>query len=355
MSQTCCRDCKGKIREHIASILPFRVLEAASDKPLRISGVAMAAGISRNFNVYTTEELLSFAPALVGAPVYIEHVAVDSAAGKVTKCTYDPTSRCLLYEAEIYDPVIAEKIRNGLIQHVSVGADYDALDVVDAKIPHGLSKPELSLVAVPGIPETNIQVLEHLRESLGHHDHGKVKLRVKEALGEAEFFCVFCSNPADYFVSICQPCVDKFSVPAAYFVGVEKLEEKDIENISEKVATKIGEKSSIEVAKLKIELSEAKAKLAEAEGKVKVAEGACVEVKGKLAVANKAFEDLKKLVPGLDLLKDPPALMAVSEALADFQSLRLSPMVENCSGFSQRMGMDIRNKILKYEAKLRAI
>ena len=58
--------------------------------------------------------LQSFAPKLVGAPVYIEHVAVDSAAGKVTKCTYDPTSRCLLYEAEIYDPVIADKIRNGL-------------------------------------------------------------------------------------------------------------------------------------------------------------------------------------------------------------------------------------------------
>ena len=234
MSQTCCRDCKGKIREHVASLLPFKVLEAASGKPLRISGVAMAAGMSRNFNVYTTEELQSFAPALVGAPVYIEHVAVDSAAGKVTKCTYDPTSRCLLYEAEIYDPVIADKIRNGLIQHVSVGADYDALDVVDAKIPHGLSKPELILVAVPGIPETNIQVLEHLKESLAHHDHGKVKLKAKEALGEAEVFCVFCSNPADYFVSICQPCVDKFSVPAANFVGVEKLEEKDIENICRK-------------------------------------------------------------------------------------------------------------------------
>jgi hypothetical protein len=32
------------------------------------------------------------------------------------------------------------------------------LDKVDAKIPHDLSKPELSLVAVPGIPETNLSV-----------------------------------------------------------------------------------------------------------------------------------------------------------------------------------------------------
>ena len=338
MSQSCCRDCKGKNREHIASLLPFKVLEAALGKPLRISGVAMAAGMSRNFNVYTPEELQSFAPLLVGAPVYIEHVAVDSAAGKVTKCTYDPTSRCLLYEAEIYDPVIADKIRNGLIQHVSVGADYDALDVVDAKIPHGLSKPELSLVAVPGIPETNIQVLEHLKESLANQNNGKVKLKVGEALGEAEVFCVFCSNPADYFVSICQPCVDKFSVPTANFVGVEKLEEKDIENVAEKVAIKIGEKSFLEFEKLKTELTAVKAKLVEAEDKAKSAEGACLETNGKLAVANKAVEDLKKLMPGLDLLNDPPVLMAVSEALADFQSLRLSPMVENCSGFSQHMG-----------------
>jgi uncharacterized protein YhaN len=147
--------------------------------------------------------------------------------------------------------------------------------------------------------------------------------------------------------------------------GVELLEEKELCEIAEKIAAKIGEKNISELeklktelnesaAKLKAELSDAKAKLAEIEGKGKVAEDARVEVNGKLTVANKTLEGLKKLMPGLDLLKDPPVLMAVSEALADFQSLRLSPMVENCSGFSQHMGMDIRNKILKYEAKLRA-
>lgn len=157
MSQDGCTNCKH-VREHVASLLPFKVLESVVGKLLRIGGVAMAAGMSRNFNVYTPEELQAFADKLVNAPVYIEHVAVDSAAGKVTKCTYDPASRCLLYEAEIYDQTIADKIRNGLIQHVSVGADYDAIDVVDAKVPHGLFNPELSLVAVPGIPETETDV-----------------------------------------------------------------------------------------------------------------------------------------------------------------------------------------------------
>jgi hypothetical protein len=184
-----CKDCK-RVREHVASLLPFKVLESAADKPLRIGGVAMAAGMSRNFNVYTPEELQTFASKLVGAPVYIEHVAVDSAAGKVTKCTYDPTSRCLNYEAEIYDQGIADKIRNGLIQHVSVGADYDALDIVDAKVPHGLFNPELSLVAVPGIPETNINVLEALMQ--GHDNERKV---VK--IGS----CIACGGKADYLVS----------------------------------------------------------------------------------------------------------------------------------------------------------
>ena len=166
MSQGCgCKDCK-RVREHVASLLPFKVLEAAAGKPLRISGVALSAGVSRNFNVYTVEELQDFAEKLVNSPMYIEHVAVPNAIGKVTKAFYDSVSRCLMYEAEVYDQALADKIRNGLIQHVSVGADYDALDVVDAKVPHGLHNAELSLVAVPGIPEANIRVLERLREQL---------------------------------------------------------------------------------------------------------------------------------------------------------------------------------------------
>jgi len=234
-----CKDCKS-FREHVASLLPFKVLESAVDKPLRIGGVAMAAGMSRNFNVYTPEELQVFADKLVNAPVYIEHVAADSATGKVTKCTYDPASRCLLYEAEIYDQTIADKIRNGLIQHVSVGADYAALDVVDAKVPHGLFNPELSLVAIPGIPETNVQVLEHL-------------------------------------------ATDK--------KAVESLKEKEMDLIAEKVVLKISEKSSLENEKLKTQLSEAKSKLTESEGKIKVSEAARDEANGKLAVAIKQLRN----------------------------------------------------------------
>ncbi|MEM2593016.1 MAG: hypothetical protein QXI60_10560 [Thermofilaceae archaeon] len=148
--------------EHFIAVLPFKVVEKIVDKPLRIRGVALTAGISRNLNIYLPEELEAFAERLVSAPVYIEHVAVPNAVGKVVNAHWD--GRNLWYEAEIYDDEVAEKIRRGLIRHVSIGADYERLDVVDGKIPRGLHNAELSLVAVPGIPEANIQIVERLVE-----------------------------------------------------------------------------------------------------------------------------------------------------------------------------------------------
>ncbi|MCW3998942.1 MAG: hypothetical protein NWE93_01725 [Candidatus Bathyarchaeota archaeon] len=268
------------LHEHIASILPFRVLEATEGKPLRIAGVAMTAGMSRNHNVYTPEELQAFAPKLIGSPLYLEHVTVNNAIGKVTNCTFDAQTKGLLYEAEIYDPTIAEKIRNGLIQHVSVGADYDTLD--SANVPHGLHNAEMSLVAVPGIPETNIQVLESLRN------------------------------------------------------GVEGLDEKDIESVAEKVAAKIGEKNSLEIDGIKTKLSETEGKLVAAEG--------------KLAEANRTVEQLKQLVPGVDLLKNPSKLMPVSEAVKMVKEVLPAPMIQRSWRLGpQRMCQDLQRVIHKLE------
>jgi hypothetical protein len=149
------------VRRHVSAILPFHVLEKIVDKPLRISGIAMTAGMSRNFNIYMPEELQNFANKLVSAPVYVEHVSVPNAVGKIVETSWNGQN--LWYQAEIYDEETAEKIRKGLIRHVSIGADYETIDILDGKIPHGLHNAELSLVAVPGIPETNIQILEKLQ------------------------------------------------------------------------------------------------------------------------------------------------------------------------------------------------
>ena len=148
-------------KEHVYAVLPFTIAEKIMEKPLRIRGVAMTAGMSRNFNIYAPDELQAFAGKLVDAPVYIEHVTTANSVGKVAKTEWD--GQRLWYEAEIYDEEIAEKIRSGLIRHVSVGADYETLDIVDGKIPHGLCNAEVSLVAVPGISETNIRIIEALQ------------------------------------------------------------------------------------------------------------------------------------------------------------------------------------------------
>ncbi len=148
-------------RERVYAILPFEIKEKIAEKPLRIGGVALTAGMSRNFNLYTPEELQTFAGKLVDAPMYIEHVSVPNAVGKVTKTEWDGQN--LWYEAEVYDEETADKIRKGLIQHVSVGADYETVDFLNGKVPHGLHNAEISLVAVPGMPDTNIQVMEKLQ------------------------------------------------------------------------------------------------------------------------------------------------------------------------------------------------
>jgi len=174
------------VREHVSVILPFKVLEKIVDKPLRICGVAMTAGMSRNLNIYKPEELQSFANKLVSAPVYVEHVAVPNAVGKIVKTEWDGQN--LWYEAEIYDKETAEKIRKGLIGHVSVGADYETIDVLDGKIPHGLYNAELSLVAVPGIPEANIQIIEKLQ----------VKEQASEPIIAGEYVLGFCQDASAF-------------------------------------------------------------------------------------------------------------------------------------------------------------
>jgi hypothetical protein len=69
----------------------------------------------------------------------------------------------LLYEAEIYDDDAQQKIRKGLVSHVSIGANYGRLDVLDGIAFYDLYDAELSLVAVPAVSGTNIQLIQSLQ------------------------------------------------------------------------------------------------------------------------------------------------------------------------------------------------
>ena len=336
MSQDGCSSCK-RVKEHVTTILPFQVLEKIVDKPLRIRGVAMTAGMSRNFNIYAPEELQAFASKLVNSPVYIEHVSVDSAVGKVTKTDWD--GHALWYEAEIYESEVAEKIRNGLVQHVSVGADYEAIDLVDGKVPHGLHNAELSLVAVPGIPETNISVLEALV-------HGAERKVVKAGS------CVFCGNPANYLVSSCKSCFDKFpaSDPASQDApsGIESMNEKDLE----KLVTEAVEKGNIELKATRGKLTETEGKLGIAEKALGEANGKLTDTESKLGEAQNTIEQLKNSQQSNGLVKDQPKTMPISEVVAVLEGLLPSPAVQHSTLGMQRECQDIRAAIHKLKARL---
>ncbi len=148
--------------------------------------------------------------------------------------------------------------------------------------------------------------------------------------------------------------------------GVEILEEKEIVEISEKIAAKIDSKNISELnklqtelneatSKLKTELSDAKAKLTEIEGKVKVAEAARDEANGKLAASNKTVENLRKIIPaGLELLVDPPVLMPVVEHIAILEKRLPSVMAERSSLGLQRHAQEMRGEIMQAKERLRA-
>ena len=170
--------------------------EKLSEKPLKIRGIAIKVTKSRNGNVYVEDELKKAVETLKGKPVYIEHVNVNNAIGKVVNAWWDDKIKGIFYEAEIYDEEVKKKIMLGLIKHVSIGADYEILDVSSkGEIPRGLRFRELSLVAVPGIPETNIEVLEKLeakilesvkKDSLKIPEQKKEFAKTEERMGKEE-------------------------------------------------------------------------------------------------------------------------------------------------------------------------
>lgn len=347
-----CGKCK-RVHERVASILPFSVAEKIADKPLQIRGLAMTTGLSRNFNLYTPEELAVFSGKLTDAPVYLEHVSVNNAVGKVTKTDWDGQN--LLYEAEIYDEDTAAKIRKGLIQHVSVGADYETLDVTaGGKVPHGLHNAEMSLVAVPGIPETNIQVLESLLRKAA--EHLKPEMPGEYFLGFVqdsnlflpEHFRTVWLDQANGVLAVMgktrsDPAVERYQEILFLKSKWQPNTVADWLTLHPDYATSAG--SSVQINGVEqMEKEELKVKLSETEAKLATAES-------KLAEANNTVEKLKQLVPGVDLLANPPKLMPVSETLQRLGRLELPKMQERLSLGNQLQAQKVRKEIFEVKQK----
>jgi len=129
---------------------------------VRISGTLAIPRVSRNNRLYLPKELELAVKRLEGKeiPVYWEHINAKNAIGKA-KLFWNPEKLEVMYEAIITDPEAEQKIRSGIPFKVSLGADYERIDIIDGiEVPRNLFFREISLVAVPGIPEASVQVVE---------------------------------------------------------------------------------------------------------------------------------------------------------------------------------------------------
>jgi HK97 family phage prohead protease len=128
-----------------------------------IRGIAINETTTRNGVKYTGEELKKSAYSMRNRPILKDHNnSVESIVGRTTmNIEYDDAGHYLPFEGRIVDEWTKQRIKEGLITNVSVGAHVQDLakekteegDVIVAK---GIEFVELSLVAVPGDPNAGI-------------------------------------------------------------------------------------------------------------------------------------------------------------------------------------------------------
>lgn len=122
---------------------------------LKVKGIAIDTGITRNGVMYPKEELLKSADSLKNIPIILDHEAkVSNIVGRTTSASFDGQS--IIYTAEIMDERIKEMISDGRITNVSIGAMADVKEENKNLVARNLTFLELSLVCVPGCAGASI-------------------------------------------------------------------------------------------------------------------------------------------------------------------------------------------------------
>lgn len=132
-----------------------------------ISGIAIFPRLSENDVFYWPQELQKFHNRTV--PLRWNHIQTDEAIIGEATFTYDDENRQVMYRATVTDPVAQKEIDKGFYK-VSIGASVAEDDFICHKDGNCVDAPilnvpeELSIVANPGIPESSLDILEHIRK-----------------------------------------------------------------------------------------------------------------------------------------------------------------------------------------------
>ena len=127
----------------------------------KIRGIAINETTTRNGHKFVAAELSKAASTLVGRPLLKDHInSVDAIVGKVISATYSEQERAVIFEAEVTDKGLQEKIRQGTLSTVSIGAFANMEEEMDEEgnltgngLVQDIDFVELSLVAVPADPQ----------------------------------------------------------------------------------------------------------------------------------------------------------------------------------------------------------
>jgi len=131
---------------------------------IKIKGIAIEAGDSRNGVSYEAEELRKSAKTLKGRPIGLNHSGdVMNNVGRIKKASYEDGK--LLYEAEIMNtkrnPDIIDMINNQLIDSVSIEVNVNKFEREDNKLfLRGLEFLAMDIVKVPGIKGASLSLSE---------------------------------------------------------------------------------------------------------------------------------------------------------------------------------------------------
>lgn len=127
-----------------------------------INGIAVKASTSLNGITYTAKELKKASAGLSDVPILKDHVATtDNTIGRTTTAHFDESSESIMYSGWIKDSGVAEKVRDGRIKNVSIGASATLVKESkdsDQIIAKNIKFMELSTTPTPGVQGTQISV-----------------------------------------------------------------------------------------------------------------------------------------------------------------------------------------------------
>jgi len=177
-----------------------------------IRGTAINETTTRNGVTYVAEELIVAAASLKDKPILKDHKnSVDSIVGRTTNnVIFNEMTKSIEFEGKIMDSSIKEKIRDGRIRSVSVGAfveDIEKTETEDGEeqgIARGIDFVELSLVAVPADPNAGFSraIAEALKLKEEGTEENFTKEEEKEIKEKAKKLVITTEEKQDYINQI---------------------------------------------------------------------------------------------------------------------------------------------------------